>query len=46
MATNSDCSVKFNRLLLEYGVIIVNRYSEQDGTYLFTTEVRADDCHA
>lgn len=43
-ATNTACSVKLDRLYLKYGVKIVNRYSEQNGTFLFETTVKESNC--
>ncbi len=41
---NTACSVKLDRLYLKYGVKIVNRYSEQNGIFLFETNVEESNC--
>ena len=43
-AINTACSVDLDKLYLKYGVKIIHRYSEQDGTYLFETIVKKSSC--
>ena len=45
-SVNSLCSNKLNKIYFKHGVKILNKYSEQNGTEIFTTEVKQNDCNA